>query len=113
MEHLHTQSTDSYRLTEQAELEAARGALIALEAAGTTHITDEDKLHARQLREQLPEQAPTDVLTPDDITFLAGASKYFLGTAHHVAEKQRLAATAEALAAAQAIADINKPLSAK
>ena len=113
MEYLHTQNTDNYRLTEQAEIEAVRGALIAFEAAGTTHITDEDKERARQLREQLPHQAPTDILTSDDITFLAGASKYFLGAAHHIAEKQRHAATAEALAAAQAIADINKPLSAK
>ena len=113
MEYIHTQTSETYRLTEPAELEAATHALVSFEAASSTHISDEDKAQARQLREQLPEQAPTAALTLEDITFLAGASKYFLGTAHHIAEKKRSTATQEALIAAQTIADINKPLSAK
>jgi len=113
MEQIHMHNTEAYRFTEPAEIDAATHALVALEAARTTHISEEDKIKARQLREQLPTQGSTEILTSHDMTFLAGASKYFLGTAHHIAEKLRSTATPEELTAAQAIADINKPLSAK
>ena len=109
MEH----NSNTYRLTEQAEVDAATLALASFEVASTPHISDQDKLHAQQLRAQLPERAPTPELSLEDITFLAGASKYLLGTAHHVAERYRNTAPPVILEAAQAIADINKPLSSK
>jgi hypothetical protein len=109
MEH----NANTYRLSNIAEESAALRALASYEASSTPHITDADKERAHQLRVRFLEDAPTPALSEEDIAFLAGASKYLLGAAHHVAQAYRESATPPTLEAAQAIADINKPLTAK
>ena len=109
MEH----NANTYRLSTQAEEGAALRALTSYKASSTPHISDDEKAYAQQLRTRLLEEAPTPALSDKDVTFLAGAAKYMLGAAHHVAEARRRTASPSVLEAAQVIANFNKPLSAQ
>lgn len=118
MEHYKENNQDMVRLTEPSELIAASYAGVAVQYAPDDRISQEQKLHGRELSIEAQNTwlngTETGLcLTHEDFRFLSGAARFMLGSPHYRVKNLRAGSSPATLTAANELINTELPVPPK